>query len=80
MRVLVHIRADAPHRRRDEDIELAQIPHVGEYVTLSADSREWYRVVLVVHHAFRCTVAADVYAVGYDRRQALESAGAGPDG
>lgn len=75
MRVLFHYRSPGKADWTATELDMAQIPDVGAYVTLQANS-PWYKVQIVVHTPFEgSSSACEIFAVKTDhvaeQRQAM---------
>jgi hypothetical protein len=77
MRVFFHYRSPDDDVWTATELDMAQVPVVGEYVTLHANS-PWYKVQIVVYTPFEGSrTACEIFAVKTD--QATEQRRAMPD-
>ena len=69
MRVFFHYRSFGQGNWTNIELEVAQIPAVGEYVTLQPNS-PWYKVQIVIHLAFEDrNLDGEVFAVETDHME-----------
>ena len=69
MRVFFHYRSHGESAWTATELDMAQIPAVGEYVTLFANS-PWYKIQIVVHTPFESSdSASEIFAVQTDRME-----------
>ena len=66
MRVFLHVRSPEQRDWRSEFREMPQVPRLGEFVSLASETRDWFRVELVVYTPYPCDCDAEVYAVAID--------------
>ena len=73
MKVFLHTRGPKQYPWQNDLRDFARIPAVGEYLALDKTS-DWYRVILVVHTAFRSDCVAEVYAEKVDPNEVKKQA------
>jgi hypothetical protein len=67
MRVFFHYRSRGENAWTATELDMAQVPAIGEYVTLFANS-PWYKVQIVIHTPFEGSgSASEIFAVQTDR-------------
>lgn len=67
MRVFFHYRSHGENVWNATELDMAQVPVIGEYVKLNATS-PWYKVQIVVYTPFEgSTSACEIFAVETDR-------------
>lgn len=76
MKVFFHSRNHEQQSWRNESINFAQLPAIGDYVATSSDG-PWYRIEVVVHTPFPCDFDAEAYAVEVDSVDVLNKSRCG---